>query len=121
MKTIRYAFWAVVAVCLITVGLANRGIVTLRALPETISSQLGLSATLEMPLFVVIFLGVSAGLLIGFFWEWIREHKYRSEARSKSRETENLQREVERLRAGQARASASGKDDILALLENPSR
>jgi hypothetical protein len=34
MKTIRYAFWAIVALCLILIGLANRGLVTVRAMPE---------------------------------------------------------------------------------------
>ena len=39
---------------------------------------------------VLIFLGVAAGLLIGFFWEWIREGKVRAEAREKGREVVRL-------------------------------
>ncbi len=115
MKTIRYAFWAVVGLCLILVGLANRGMVTLRAMPEPMAELLGMSPDISLPLFVVIFLGVAAGLLIGFLWEWVREHRVRAEARVKSREVEKLRREVDQLRG--AAAGAKSEDDVLALLE----
>ena len=78
MKTLRYAFWAIVALCLILVGLANRGLVTVRAMPSALSDLLGLSPDVQLPLFVVIFLGVGAGLLIGFLWEWVREFRLRA-------------------------------------------
>lgn len=113
MKMLRTGFWAVVGVCLIIIGLANRGPVTVRAMPEALSSMLGLSPDIELPLFVVIFIGVAAGLLIGFFWEWLREHKFRSEARSKGREVVQLRREMDRMRD----SDGDGKDDVLALLE----
>jgi len=118
MKTIRYSFWAIVGLCLILVGLANRDMVTLRAMPEPMADLLGMSPDISLPLFVVIFLGVGAGLLIGFFWEWVREHRIRSDARVKGREVENLRREVQQLRG--AAAGAKGADDVLALLEKAS-
>lgn len=113
MKVFRAGFWALIGVCLIIVGLANRGPVTVRAMPEALGKLLGLSPDLELPLFVVIFLGVAAGLLIGFFWEWLRAHKFRSEARSKGREVVQLRREMDRLRDN----DSDGKDDVLALLD----
>ena len=115
MKTIRYAFWAIVGLCLILIGLANRGVVTVRAMPEPMADLLGLSPDVSLPLFVVIFLGVGAGLLIGFLWEWVREHRIRADARSKTREVDALRREVEQLRG--AAAGAKSDDDVLALLE----
>lgn len=115
MKTIRYAFWAVVGLLLILIGLANRDFVTLRAMPEPVSNLLGVSPDISLPLFVVILLGVGAGLLIGFFWEWIREYRIRADARINSREVENLRREVDQLRG--AAAGAKSDDDVLALLE----
>ena len=118
MKTIRYAFWAIVGLCLILVGLANRGMVTLRAMPEPMAKLLGMSPDISLPLFVVIFIGVAAGLMIGFLWEWVREHRVRSEARVKSREVEKLRREVDQLRG--AAAGAKSDDDVLALLEKAS-
>lgn len=113
MKTIRYAFWAVVALCLVLVGLANTAPTILRAMPDRLAELLGISATIEMPLFVVIFLGVALGLLIGFFWEWIREHRQRAEARATSRELASLKQDMARLRD----ADGDGKDDIIALLD----
>ena len=117
MKTIRYAFWAVVGVCLILVGLANRGFVTLRAIPEALADLFGVQPDVELPLFVVIFISVGAGLLIGFFWEWVREHRIRADSRAKSREVDALKREVADLRG----AKAEGGDDVLALLDGPGR
>lgn len=113
MKLLRNGFWAIIGLCLIIVGLANRGLVTVRAMPEALSNLLGLSPDIDLPLFVVIFLGVAAGLLIGFFWEWLREHRFRSEARSKGREVVQLRREMDRMRD----TDADGKDDVLALLD----
>lgn len=118
MKTIRYAFWAIVGLILILVGLANRGMVTLRAMPEPMADLLGMSPDISLPLFVVIFLGVGAGLLIGFLWEWVREYRMRAEARAKAREVEALRREVQQLRG--AAAGAKDEDDVLALLEKAS-
>jgi len=115
MKTIRYSFWAIVGLCLILIGLANRDIVTVRAMPEALGDLLGLSPDIQLPLFIVLFIGVGAGLMIGFLWEWVREGRIRAEARSKAREVQSLKREVDQLR-GQA-AGAKSEDDVLALLE----
>jgi uncharacterized integral membrane protein len=115
MKTIRYAFWSIVGLCLILIGLANRDVVTLRAMPEAVGDLLGLEPDIQLPLFVVIFIAVGAGLMIGFLWEWVREYRIRSDARGKAREVEALKREVAQLRG----AAGTGKDgdDVLALLE----
>ncbi|MEO1638854.1 MAG: LapA family protein [Pseudomonadota bacterium] len=115
MKTIRYSFWAIVGLCLILIGLANRDVVTVRAMPQALGDLLGLSPDIQLPLFVVIFLGVGAGLVIGFFWEWLREGRIRSEARKKSREVDALRKEVDQLKG--AAAGAKDDDDVLAILE----
>lgn len=113
MKTLRYAFWAIVGLCLIVVGLANRGMVTVRAMPEAIANLIGISPDVTLPLFVVILTGVAVGLLVGFVWEWLREHAQRAGARAKDRQITDLQREVGRLRA----EKSVGKDEVLALLD----
>ena len=115
MKTLRAAFWAIVAICLVIVGLANRGMVTVRAMPEALADLFGISPDVSLPLFFVIFLGVGAGLAIGFLWEWVREHRIRAEARARAREVESLRREVARLRS--ETGSAETGDDVLALLD----
>ncbi len=115
MNTIRYAFWAIVGLCLIIIGIANHGIVALHAMPTPLARLLGISPDIQLPLFVVIFLGVALGMVIGFLWEWLREHRMRVDARVTNRENTQLKREMDRLRD----ANNDGKDDVLALLEKP--
>lgn len=113
MRLLRYAFWGIVAICLIIVGLANRGMVTLRAMPEALAGLFGISPDIQLPLFLVIFLGVGLGLMIGFLWEWLREYRIRAEARAKTRENTLLKREVGRLKSKEN----EGRDEVFALLD----
>lgn len=115
MRYIRYAFLAILGVALITVALANRGTVTLNLLPQELSGFLGWSWSLTLPLFVVIFAGLLAGILIGFIWEWLREHKIRAEGARNRKERDQLAREVKTLRGGPK--SRTG-DDVLALIDD---
>ena len=116
MKYIRYTFWAIVAICLVIVGMANRDIVTLRAIPEALAAPLGISPDIQMPLFMAIFIGVAIGLLVGFLWEWVREHRMRADARAMGRERDALKREVDNLKE----QKHEGKDEIVALLDKAS-
>ena len=113
MRYIRYAFLASLAIVLIVVATANRDSVTLHLLPDTVEGLIGFSAEVTLLLFVVIFGGIIAGVLIGFVWEWLREHKHRREASVKSREAQKLAREVDRLKKDKHKE----KDEVLALLE----
>jgi len=68
MRYIRYAILAVIAICLVTVAMANREPVTLNLLPVGLADLIGYPAdlnTLTMPLFVDIFGGIIAGLFWG--------------------------------------------------------
>lgn len=116
MRYIRYAFLATLGVVLFSIALANRGAVTLSLLPEPLAQLLGLHYSINLPLFVVIFGGIGAGLLIGFFWEWMREYKIRAAASRAQRELAQSQREVRRLKGKQN----EDKDEVLALLEEAS-
>ena len=113
MRYIRYLFLSVIAVVLITVALANRDLVTLRLMPDELAAVVGLTGTITVPLFLVIFAGIVVGLLIGFVWEYLREYKYRSALSKTGREATKLEREVKRLKS----TGNDGKDDILALIE----
>jgi len=114
MRYIRYAFMAVLAVVLVTVAIANRNLVTLHLLPEELATLTGLTLSISLPLFVVIFGAIIAGLLIGFFWEWMREYKHRSAASTHKREKEKLAREVDKLKTDKAKNDG---DEVLALLD----
>ncbi len=117
MRYIRYAILAAIAICLVTVALANRETVTLNLLPTGLAELISYPAeanTLALPLFVVIFGGIIAGLFLGFVWEWLREHKHRAEAANQRREKERLAREVARMKTEKAKDG----DDVLAMLES---
>lgn len=116
IRYLRYAFLGLLAIVLLTVALANRGAVEVAILPPGLSALLGLDWRMELPLFLVIFGGIAAGLLIGFFWEWAREMKHRSAASQRGREVSRLEREIAVLKDSN---SVPPKDEVLALLDKP--
>ena len=115
MRLIRLAFLTCIAIVLVAVALANRGIVTLRVLPEEMAGMMGYDWSVSVPLFVVIFVSIVAGAAIGYATEWLREHKHRAEAVRQRRERERLEREADRIGG----AGASSGDEVLAMLEAP--
>ena len=116
MRYIRYLCIAVFALALISVALANRDMVTLKVLPPEIAGWFALAPSVQLPLFLVILGAIVAGLLVGFIWEWIREHGERAEKARLQRETRRLEREVARLKG----EKHQGKDEVLALLDEAS-
>lgn len=118
MRYVKYAILAVLAVLLISVSLANRYVVELRLIPEGLVDVPGISAfdlSISLPLFVVILGGVVVGVVIGFIWEWLREHKHRRAVTIKSREVRRLEGEV-----GKMKKDVGQTDDVLALLDKAS-
>ena len=116
MRYIRYASIAIFAVALVLVALANRAMVEVRLVPDELAGLAALNPSHEVPLFVVIFAGVAAGLVVGFIWEWIREYGERAAAARKMRELRALRAEVKRLKG----EKHEGKDEVLALLDEAS-
>ncbi|MHA6345593.1 LapA family protein [Roseivivax sp. CAU 1761] len=113
MRYVKIVILAVLAVVLVSVALANRQMVELRLLPEEMAELLQIQQVLSMPLFFVILLSVVVGLLIGFVWEWMREHTHRSEKARKQEEIARLQRDLRRTEAQRDK----NKDEVLALLD----
>ena len=95
----RFLFFVVVVpvtVLAVAVSVANRGPVTLSLDP------LGLFGTgwaLTMPLFVLLFLTLAAGVVIGGVAAWSGQRKWRFAARGERANVARLRREVERLRS----------------------
>lgn len=112
MRKVKILLLALLGIALVTVALANRGPVTLRLLPEDLAVLVGWSWEREVPLFLVLFGGAVAGLLIGVVWEWLREHRQRAEAAEMRRTLARVEAELGRLRGGETR------DDVLALVES---
>jgi len=114
VRYIKYLFLAAIALALVLLALANRDPVTLTVLPEGLAAWVGWNFVITLPLFIVLLGGIVAGLLIGFVWEWFREHRQRADAKAQRQERDHLAREVEALR-GETRQK--NQDDVLALLE----
>ena len=102
------------ALLLLTVALANRAPVEVRLLPGDLAALTGLTWAMQLPLFLVIFGGIVAGVLIGFVWEWFREHGHRATAAQKAREVVRLERELAVLKDS---TSTPPQDEVLALLD----
>ena len=96
-------------------ALANRQPVTLNLLPADLGALVGISGSVTLPLFLVIFAGIIAGVLIGFIWEWMREAKHRAAVTNERREKDKLKREVRRLKNTTPQKPG---DDVLALLDD---
>ncbi len=116
MRYIKYGFLALLAIMLFVITMANRQVVTVSLLPADLAAFSGLGASIELPLFLVVILGVMAGLLIGFVWEWLRETKQRTDAVAKAREARRLAREVDALKTDKIKSE--GHDEVLALLDD---
>ena len=113
IRILRYVLLAMLAIVLLTVALANRGAVTLRALPEDLAVFAGFGWQADLPLYAIIFASILSGVLIGFVWEWFREHKQRAVASAKTREVSKLERELAVMRD----TKPEQQDDVLALLD----
>lgn len=114
IRLLNYLFIIVLLAVLLTVAIANRDVVTLTLLTSDLSDLAGgWNLSVNLPLFVVVFCGIIAGLLIGFVWEWFREAKHRQEVAKRQQQVRDLKREVNRLRG----EKHEGKDEVLALLE----
>lgn len=117
MRYIRWIVLALVALALVTVALANRAPVTVRALPDGLSGLFGLAWAAEVPLFLVMLASGLLGVALGFVWEWLREHKHRATASAKTREAARLERELAVMRD----TKTVPEDDVLALIDGSAR
>ena len=80
-----------VAVVLIALAVANRTSVAFTLDPFNPGNP---SLTLQLPLFVMLFVALGRGLLLGSFATWWKQGRYRKEARSKGREVQSLMQEI---------------------------
>lgn len=118
LRLIKYLVLVLIALVLVVLALANRDAVTLNLLPADMAAWAGVDVTpIELPLFLVIFGGVAVGLLIGRIAEWLREYRYRADAKQQRRARTKLEREVADLKG----RSGEAQDDVLALLEDGGR
>ena len=118
LRYLRFLFLGLTAVVLVFLALANRAPVTVRLLPEEMGAMLGRGQGWNLPLFLVIFLSIAAGVLIGFVWEWFREMRIRGAAKTQGKRVERLERELAVLKDSH---SVPPADEVLAILDEGAR
>ena len=113
MRFVKYLVLALVALALVVIGFANRAPITLTLFPENLVPFTKFNAAITLEVYQVVFVSIALGLLLGFFWEWAREHKHRAAVVRERREKSKLATEVKKLKADKP----EGKDEILALVD----
>ena len=53
--------------------------------------MIGFNFGFGLPLFILLGLAIGLGLMLGFIWEWLREHSYRAEAARLRRKVDALE------------------------------
>lgn len=99
MRYFRISVLVLIGLALFLIAFANRATVELRLVPAELTNLWQGGNAVTLPLFVVILGSVVIGVIIGFIWEWLREHRYRSGLRTNSREVERLRREVDAIKS----------------------
>ena len=117
LRLFRYLFLAAIAIALMVFASANRSLVTVHGLPDSLAQLFQMDWQIEIPAFVLVFLGIVVGLLVGYTLEWLREHKYRRTASTQTRVVSKLEREL----AAMKDQTSLPQDDVLALLAKPKR
>ena len=113
MRFVKYLVLALIALGLVVIGFANRAPITLTLFPENLVPFTKFNAAITLEIYQVVFVSIALGLLLGFFWEWAREHKHRAAVVRERREKSKLATEVKKLKADKP----EGKDEILALVD----
>ena len=112
MRLVRTLFLIFLAIILVVVSLANSENASLYLLPTDLSSLMGTTISINIPLFFVFFSGIFIGIIIGFVWEWLREYKFRVEANLNEKRLSRVETELSEMHA-----KDNKRDDVLTLLE----
>ena len=112
MRLVRTLFLIFLAIILVVFSIANSENVNLYLLPTDLSSLMGTTISINIPVFLVFFSGIFIGLIIGFLWEWLREHKFRVEANLNEKRLSRAEAELSEMRTKDNKG-----DDVLTLLD----
>lgn len=96
MRYLKLLLLAPVAIALVLLAVANRQVVTLVLDPFSRGPE---AASITLPLFVLAFVVLCIGIVLGYVAAWFAQGKHRRAARSYKRECEKLSAERAELRA----------------------
>lgn len=101
------------AIIIIAFAVTNRQTVTVSFDPFSVADP---AYSARLPLFVLVFLLVLLGVIIGGVAAWMRQAKWRRTARRLDADVRALHSEIEALRRGDANAGAARPSPSLARL-----
>ena len=93
-----------IAVILIALAVANRQMTAFTLDPFNPGNM---ALTIQLPLFVMLFLALIVGMIIGSLATWMRQGRYRKEARVQRREVHNLLNQQRAAPAAEAQRTAA--------------
>ena len=111
MKYIRYAFYLIAGLLLLSLALNNQDVVNLTILPEFVPGLPTMVYT--VPLFIVILGAMLIGTIIGYVSEYLRETRIRRSASKSQKALKKTTAELEALK----KEAGKHDDDVLAILE----
>lgn len=103
LRTLKMIVLVVLAAILVLFGVLNMERVEVEILPEGLIHTIFPSTQAydfgaTMPLALLILICVFAGIVLGYLFEWVREHKHRRTAKVKKREAAELHAENRQLK-----------------------
>jgi hypothetical protein len=108
-RLLGWLFGAPAAFLLIAFAVANRNWVEVSLDPFDRSNP---SLYLQLPLWVILVLGIFLGLVTGWIGAWIRQGRWRRHARDVRHDNERLRVEIARLRAELDERQAAFRPDV---------
>lgn len=114
LRLIKLLFLALVLLALVFLFFANNDPVTLNLMPDMMANAMGMQNEWTLPLFLVVTGALVIGIVVGFVLEWLREHRFRAEAKTHRREATRLNQEVAAMKG----RKGDSQDDVLAILED---
>ena len=115
----KLVIWLVVvplAIIILMFAIGNRQLVTVSFDPFSSTEP---AASLTMPLFVLIFILVILGVIIGGAAAWLRQGRYRRSTRALDADAVALRREIEVLNERLAASQARAPDDAARIAYHP--
>lgn len=114
LRIVKLLFLALVLLALVFLFFANNEPVTLNLMPDVMANAMGMQNELTLPLFLVVTGALLIGIVVGFILEWLREHRFRAEAKTQRREAARLGQEVAAMKG----RKSDSHDDVLAILDD---
>ncbi len=105
-----YLLYIIIAIVLVTIAVSNPQSVTVKFLPDWFPLFGGVSVTL--PLFVHIYIALFEGLALGLLIEYVREARFRRQARKAKKELKKTEQTLQKTK----KDAGQHDDEVLAIV-----